>query len=115
MPAMKAIHDVLALERQTTLVRLATLTDDFDKLLAASEGSNADDEHDPEGATIAYERSQLDAFAQQARAHLAAIDAALTRLAEGTYGTCEVCERSIPAERLRARPTAMSCVACAPS
>ena len=111
---MKATLEILALERQTTLLRLATLTDDFDKLLAASDGSNADDEHDPEGATIAYERSQLDEFTQQARADLVAIDAALARLARGTYGTCEACKQPIPTERLQARPTALTCVACPP-
>jgi DnaK suppressor protein len=111
---MKAVDEVLALERRTMLDRLATLAGDFDKLVAASDGSNADDEHDPEGATIAYERSQLDAVTQQARAHLVAIDAALARLAEGTYGIYEVCKQPVPAERLQARPTAPNCVACPP-
>ena len=60
-------------------------------LVEASEGSNADDEHDPEGATIAFERSQVDALARQAREHLREIDAALARLDAGDYGTCERC------------------------
>jgi DnaK suppressor protein len=111
---MTATDEVLACEREATLSRLATLTHDFDRLVNASDGSNADDEHDPEGATIAYERSQLDALTQQARKHLAAIDAALARLAAGTYGTCDVCKQPIPAERLTARPTAQTCVACPP-
>jgi hypothetical protein len=46
-------------ERQRTLYRLASLTDDFDEIVTASRDSNADDEHDPEGSTIAFERSQL--------------------------------------------------------
>lgn len=104
---------LLEQERRTAQERLAALADDFDTVVEASEGSNADDEHDPEGATIAFERSQLDALAQQARTHLAEIDAAAARLDEGSYGTCEVCERPIPAERLQARPTARRCVACA--
>lgn len=99
-------------ERQLTIARLAMLTDDFDKLMAASRDSNADDEHDTEGATIAFERSQLDIVVQQARAHLAEIDAAQVRLAAGTYGTCERCGSQIPAERLLARSTARSCVTC---
>lgn len=111
---MTGTDEVLAREREATLSRLATLTHDFDRLVNASDGSNADDEHDPEGATIAYERSQLDALTQQAREHLAAIDAALARLAAGTYGTCDVCKQPIPAERLKARPTAQTCVACPP-
>jgi RNA polymerase-binding transcription factor DksA len=106
-------RSVLEQERQTTLARLATLTGDFDQLVAASEGSNADDEHDPEGATIAFERSQLEALVQQARTFLAEIEAAAERVADGTYGVCELCRRQIPEERLHARPTARTCVTCA--
>ena len=100
-------------ERRETLARLATLTGDFDALVKASEGSNADDEHDPEGATIAFERSQVDALARQAREHLREIDAALARLDAGDYGTCERCGRPISAGRLEARPTARTCIDCA--
>lgn len=100
-------------ERQTTLRRLATLTGDFDALVAASEGSNADDEHDPEGATIAFERSQLDALVRQGRGNLEEIEAALGRLDRGTYGTCERCAGPIAEGRLEARPTARMCIECA--
>lgn len=100
-------------ERRETLTRLATLTGDFTAIVEASEGSNADDEHDPEGATIAFERSQLDALVQQARAHLVAVDAASERLVAGTYGVCEMCGLPIGEDRLSARPTARACIACA--
>lgn len=40
------------------------------------------------------------------------IDRALARLADGTYGTCEVCGRDIPAARLRAAPESTVCVHC---
>jgi len=105
--------DVLERERQQTLQRLATLTDDFAEVVAASRDSNADDEHDPEGATIAFERSQLDALAKQARRHLAEIEAAITRLDNGTYGVCETCGQPISDARLRARPVARACITCA--
>ena len=110
MPDPRTLLDA---ERRETLARLATLTGDFDALVEASEGSNADDEHDPEGATIAFERSQVDALARQAREHLREIDAALVRLDAGVYGTCERCGRSISAGRLEARPTARTCIDCA--
>ena len=106
-------REVLERERQETLQRLATLTDDFAEVVAASRDSNADDEHDPEGATIAFERSQLDALVNQARAHLAEIDAAITRLEDGTYGVCERCGQPISDARLRARPVARACITCA--
>ena len=110
MPDPRTLLDA---ERRETLARLATLTGDFDALVEASEGSNADDEHDPEGATIAFERSQVDALARQAREHLREIDAALARLDAGVYGTCERCGRPISAGRLEARPTARTCIDCA--
>ena len=94
---------------------MATLTHDFEEVVAASRDSNADDEHDPEGATIAFERSQLGALIQQAEGQLEEIDAARKRLDEGTYGTCERCAARIGDERLEARPTARVCIVCAAS
>ena len=101
----------LEAEREQTLTRLAGLTRDFDEVVAASRDTNADDEHDPEGATIAFERSQADALRVAARARLADIDAALERVAAGTYGRCVVCGAPIPEARLQARPFAATCLA----
>lgn len=103
----------LLAERQDVLQRLARLRGDFAGVVAASEDSNADDEHDPEGATIAFERSQVAALVQQNEHHLAEVDAALARLTSGTYGSCRRCGRQIPPERLQARPVARTCVTCA--
>ena len=107
---MHAPRARLEADRDQTLRRLAALTDDYAGVVAASRDSNADDEHDPEGATIAFERSQVDALVRQAREHLADIDAALAKVASGTYGLCEVCGEPIPDGRLEARPTARTCV-----
>jgi len=106
-------RDLLVAERETTVARLTSLTEDFDAVVAASRDTNADDEHDPEGATIAFERSQVGALARQARAHLAEVDAAMERLDAGTYGTCELCGRPIGQGRLEARPVARTCIECA--
>lgn len=103
----------LEAERDLTVRRLAALTGDFDEVVAASRDTNADDEHDPEGATIAFERSQLAALVRQAQAHLAEVEAAVERLADGTYGICATCGRPIAAARLEARPTATACITCA--
>lgn len=100
-------------ERQETVDRLTNLTKDFDAMVAASRDSNADDEHDPEGSTIAFERSQLGALVEQARRHLTEVDAAVARLAAGTYTTCERCGRPISDERLQVRPVARTCISCA--
>lgn len=97
---------LLLTRRRETRQRLRALQGDFADIVAASEGANADDEHDPEGATIAFDRAQTDALAQQASQHLADIDAALERLRQGTFGRCTVCGEAIPTARLEARPTA---------
>jgi len=106
-------RDLLAEERRRTTQRLAGLRGDYRGFVEASKDSNADDEHDPEGATIAFERSQVGALVEQAEAHLDEIDAALARLDAGTYGVCAVCGGPIPAGRLEVRPTATTCVGCA--
>src|SRR5690349_449683 len=96
--------------RGQTLERLAALQGEHRAVVDASRDSNADDEHDPEGATIAFERAQVDALARDAVERLRSVDLALDRLAAGTYGVCEVCGGPIPDGRLEARPTATTCV-----
>jgi DnaK suppressor protein len=100
-------------ERDAVRAQIAALTREFDGVVAASRSSNADDEHDPEGATIAFERQQVAALLDAARRRLADVEAALERRRAGGYGVCEVCGRPIPPERLAARPSARTCVACA--
>ncbi|NYG57167.1 RNA polymerase-binding protein DksA [Nocardioides daedukensis] len=110
---MDAALDRLEAERQETLDRLANLVHDHDEVVAASRDTNADDEHDPEGATIAFERSQVASLMRQARRHLDEIAAAVQRVQAGTYGTCEVCGEPIGEGRLEARPVARTCIRCA--
>lgn len=106
-------REVLEAERVRVLRRLALLTGDFEEVVAASLDSNADDEHDPEGHTIAFERSQVSALIARVEQHLAEVDAALERVAAGTYGTCVRCGGPIGAARLEARPPAATCIGCA--
>jgi RNA polymerase-binding transcription factor len=72
-----------------------------------------DDEHDPEGVTIGFERAQLQGLLAGARRDLDAVERAAQRLAAGTYGQCLRCGAPIPAERLEALPAAETCLACA--
>ncbi|HEY0486906.1 MAG TPA: TraR/DksA C4-type zinc finger protein [Mycobacteriales bacterium] len=108
-----AVRAVLDAERRGTAEAMATLTRDFDGIVEAAASSNGDDEHDPEGATIAFERSQVAALLRQARERLGDLDRALTQLGEGTYGRCEGCGTAIAPERLAARPAARTCITCA--
>ncbi len=108
-----AVRRRLTAEREGVLARLGALDADVAEVIAASRDSNADDEHDPEGATIAFERAQLSALARQARDRLVEIDDAERRLEAGTYGTCERCGSAIAPERLEVRPAARLCLPCA--
>jgi RNA polymerase-binding transcription factor DksA len=40
------------------------------------------------------------------------IEAALTRISKGTYGTCAKCGKPIDPRRLKALPTAATCIPC---
>lgn len=95
----------LALER--------ALLAQLDELTAAASSSNGDDEHDPEGSTLAFERQQVVALVEQARRTAVAVRRALDDVAAGTWGTCEGCGGSIGVERLAARPQARTCIGCA--
>ncbi|WP_256794472.1 TraR/DksA C4-type zinc finger protein [Terrabacter sp. Ter38] len=100
----------LTVNRATEVERITGLRREFAEVVEASRANIADDEHDPEGSTIAYERTQIGALIEQAERHLVEIDAALQRITDGRYGRCEVCGEAIPDERLRARPTARTCM-----
>ena len=84
-----------------------------DAMVGAYRASNADDEHAPEGATIAFERQQVAALLAAARRRLADAEAAVRAVEGGTYGRCESCGGPIAPERLAARPTARTCITCA--
>jgi DnaK suppressor protein len=102
-------------DRDQTHRQVAALERDFAAIVAsASDGSaGGDDEHDPEGATVAFERQHIVALLAQTRAHLAAIDAAQRKLDAGRYEICDSCGGPIAAERLAARPAALTCIRCA--
>ncbi len=46
------------------------------------------------------------------RAVLQKIQDALSKIEEGSYGTCEVCEEAIEPKRLEAQPMAELCIRC---
>ncbi|MEU3063739.1 TraR/DksA family transcriptional regulator [Streptomyces subrutilus] len=105
----------LAADRADTLARTAALGRDFDGIVAANALVAVDDEHDPEGASTAFERAHVAALMARAREHLEELDRALERLERGAYGRCEGCGGTIPPERLEIRPAATTCVRCAGS
>ncbi|MDP2289921.1 MAG: TraR/DksA C4-type zinc finger protein [Actinomycetota bacterium] len=93
--------------------QIESLTGSFDDIVEAATQSNVDDEHDPEGTTIAFERQQVAALLRQSQADKVAMLAARERIEEPGYGVCEHCQGFIGLERLLALPSATRCIACA--
>ncbi|MEM8903088.1 MAG: TraR/DksA C4-type zinc finger protein [Actinomycetota bacterium] len=96
------------LEERASYTRSATrLKAEADELAADREPGDVQfDEESGEGDTIAVERERDLALSAQAQETIAEIDAALERLAAGTYGICEASGEPIPEERLEAIPHA---------
>ncbi len=66
----------------------------------------------PGGTRATQGEGAAAAPSETARRELAEIDAALTRIQEGCYGTCLKCGGPMGLQRLRAIPEARYCVAC---
>lgn len=106
-------QEALLSERARTAALIDALSQRLSAVIEATADEAADDEHDPEGSTLAVERGQLVAQVERSRARLVEIDAALERVGHGRYGQCETCGSPIGAERLEVLPAARQCVACA--
>ncbi|MFF1251594.1 TraR/DksA family transcriptional regulator [Pseudarthrobacter sp. NPDC058329] len=110
MPDYERFRLLLEEERERKLALLPALRADIASANSARQDSNVDDEHDPEGATIAFELSQASALLKQSSAGLDQVDAALAKIADGTYGICAVCGEAIAEGRLEARPWTPFCI-----
>ena len=108
-----SVRSTLEAGRRSALDRVATLTTELGWLAGDADDANGDDEHDPEGSTLAFEHARVAALLADAERHLEDLDRALTRLAAGTYAVCEICRRDLPANRLEALPATRRCFDCA--
>jgi DnaK suppressor protein len=105
--------DRIAVARAGAVERAAALKVQVDALAEQQALSTHDDEHDPEGVTIGFERAQLLGLLGGARDEIAALDRAAERLRDGAYGRCARCGATIPDVRLEALPAAETCLTCA--
>ena len=74
--------------------------------------SGGADNHLADIATNTYDRELDSTLEESEEQHLDHIDAALKRIEEGTYGTCENCGQPIGIERLEAMPWVTLCIDC---
>lgn len=78
---------------------------------SSSELSHMVLQHPADIASDAFEREKDFSILDQVQAELEAVERALARLDEGSYGKCEACGERIADERLAAMPAARFCVA----
>ncbi|MFL5916335.1 MAG: TraR/DksA family transcriptional regulator [Gaiellaceae bacterium] len=106
-------RDALLDERRRVEHALATLRDEHRGSLDDEvEEIGASDNHLAETATATLGREIDYTLGENSGQVLAAIDAALKRIDEGTYGTCVSCAEQIRYERLEATPWASLCIDC---
>jgi DnaK suppressor protein len=108
-----SLRSQLEADRERTGMLIDTVTDEMGAFVSARRDTATDDEHDPEGPTLAFERSQSSAILGQSQQHLVEIDAALDRMDAGRYGLCKTCGNEIALGRLQVRPQAALCISCA--
>ena len=90
----------------------ASLEGDREQLtgqLSELEGG-AFDENFADSGQVAAEQGEAQALAANLRDQLDAVEAALAKLDDGTYGKCEVCGNPIPEARLEAMPASRFCI-----
>lgn len=107
------VRAALEAEHLSALDRVRAMASEVAGLAGDAGDANGDDEHDPEGSTVAYERARAAALLAEAESNLRDLDVALAKLAAGTYAVCESCGGTIAPERLEALPAARRCFACA--
>jgi DnaK suppressor protein len=112
-PDLAAVRRRLEQERERAEARAVALDRQLTSIVETAAMEATDDEHDPEGATIAFERAQATALRDEARRQVRELDAALDRLGDVGFGRCERCGEPIGAARLEARPATRRCVGCA--
>ncbi len=85
------------------------LTEQLHELGSEGDSSQVDDGF-ADTAQVSAEQGEQQALAAQLREQLDDVERALTRLDEGTYGTCEVCGEPIGEARLEVMPATRFCI-----
>ena len=110
---MSGARQRLEAERARVAAQVSELEAELESIVSASQDVALDDEHDPDGATVGFERARVTALLERARRRLAALDEAVARVEAGAYGVCVGCGLPIAAERLAVVPDATACTPCA--
>ena len=106
-------REALLAERQRVENALDNIRTENPGSMEDETGDEMADQHLGDAATAMHDREMDATLTDNEQQVLAAIDAALQRIDDGTYGTCTNCGRAIDEERLEARPWADLCIDCA--
>jgi RNA polymerase-binding protein DksA len=102
--------DLLVAERERVAAALDNIRNENPGTVEDETGDETQDQHLADAATAMHDRELDYGIAEGERDLLAAIDAALGRIDDGSYGTCTACGRPIAEERLEALPWASLCI-----
>jgi DnaK suppressor protein len=103
---------ILIEERERVAAAIQHLKDDHSGTIdeEVEEISGTADNHLGDTATVTLDREIDYTLEENSGEVLAAIEAALARIEDGSYGTCARCGKEIPEERLEARPWSLLCI-----
>jgi RNA polymerase-binding transcription factor len=90
---------------------IATEQSDVEQF-AQSQGDEFASQHNGDLASDMFFEERALSTKKTLESELLAVERALERISEGSYGRCEQCGQPIPLERLRARPQAIRCIGC---
>ena len=105
-------RDRLMAERHRVTSEMQALQDDLSHSLEDQTDEDGNDSHLADSASETVDREIEQSLEDNAEHLLASIDQALTRLDEGTYGSCVRCGKPVGDERLAALPYAAKCIEC---
>ena len=97
-------------ERERLSTTLANLEADAEAQKDSLQELSVVDEHQGDIGTETFEREKDLSIIESVQAGLEDIEHALHRVDNGSYGTCEICHKEIPDERLDVVPAARFCV-----
>ena len=86
---------------------LAVSSEDFKEIVDALDPKDVADI-----ASDDMDRKMIEAIGAQDLKRLRMIDAALSRIKQGKFGSCVKCSQKIPRERIEAIPYAIMCIDC---
>lgn len=108
----ETFRDQLLEERERVAHAIEYLHEETSRSIEDETEEETYDQHLADAATITHDR-EIDTTLEENSEHvLRAIDEALQRIEDGTFGSCARCRKPIGEERLKAMPYATKCIEC---